>query len=248
MHSQQKFEHSQRYHKGRKPFATLVGAGPCCRCTPSTTEGVNVRPVNPCDHPGKHPCTPNGVKDATNDRTIIKEWWRRWPDANIGIATGRTSGIFVLDVDGNAGKESLTELQAEHGRLPKTVTVQTGKGRHRYFRCDGARVGNSAGRLGKGIDVRGDGGYVVAAGSVHVSGALYRFVDGRGFGRDRRSAGAEVAARPGYSQKEPQATRPIEIFTIPPAKLDRAHAYGELARRRELDRLAKAPNTSETTP
>jgi putative DNA primase/helicase len=85
-----------------------------------------------CKHAGKHPRTRNGVKDATTDRTIIKAWWRRWPDANIGIATGPTSGIFVLDVDGNAGKASLAELQAEHGRLPKTVTVKTGKGRHLF--------------------------------------------------------------------------------------------------------------------
>ena len=195
-----------------------------------------------CDHPGKHPRTPNGVKDATTDRTIIKAWWNRWPDANIGIATGRASGIFVLDVDGNVGKASLKELQAEHGRLKKTVTVQTGKGRHRYFRCDGARVGNSAGRLGKGIDVRGDGGYVVAAGSVHASGAHYRFVDGRGLDE------IEIAPAPkwlldlvtakGAASDEPVA---VEIPPVPPAKLDRARAYAESARRRELDRLAKAP-------
>ena len=71
--------------------------------------------------------TPNGVKDATTDRTIIKDWWNRWPDANVGIAMGRASGIFVLDVDGNVGKASLKELQAQHGRLKKTVTVQTAK-------------------------------------------------------------------------------------------------------------------------
>ena len=195
-----------------------------------------------CNHPGKHPRTPNGVKDATADRTIIKAWWKRWPDANIGIATGPMSGIFVLDVDGDVGKASLAELQAEHGRLPKTVTVKTGKGRHRYFRCDGARVGNTAGRLGKGIDVRGDGGYVVAAGSVHVSGALYRFVDGRGLDE------IEIAPAPnwlldlvtakGAATDEPVA---VEIPPVPPAKLDRARAYAESAQRRELDRLAKAP-------
>ena len=133
-----------------------------------------------CTHPGKHPRTPNGVKDATIDRKTIKAWWNRWPDANIGIATGRVSDIFVLDVDGGVGKASLKELKAKHGRLPKTVTVKTGRGRHLYFRRDGARVGNSVGKVGKGIDVRGDGGYIVAAGSVHVSGANYRFVDGRG--------------------------------------------------------------------
>ena len=193
-----------------------------------------------CPHPGKHPRTLNGVKDATTDPTVIKAWFNKWPDANLGIATGRASGFFAVDVDGDVGKESLKELQAEHGRLPKTVTVQTGKGRHRYFRCDGARVGNSAGRLGKGIDIRGEGGYVVAAGSVHASGATYRFVDGRGLD--------EIAVAPApkwlldfVTVKGAASDEPIEIFTIPPAKLDRAHAYAESARRRELDRLAKAP-------
>ena len=70
-------------------------------------------------------------------------------------------GIFVLDVDGDVGNANLEAVQAKHGHLPKTITVKTGNGRHYYFRCDGARVGNSVGRLGKGIDVRGDGGYVV---------------------------------------------------------------------------------------
>ena len=59
-----------------------------------------------CKHPGKHPRTPNGVKDATIDRKTIKAWWNRWPGANIGIATGWVSDIFVLDVDGDVGKAS----------------------------------------------------------------------------------------------------------------------------------------------
>jgi hypothetical protein len=135
-----------------------------------------------CPHPGKHPRTPNGVHNATTNRKRIKAWLEKWPGANFGIATGRRSGIFVLDVDGKVGKASLEALQDNHGRLPKTITVETGNGHHLYFRCGGAGVGNSAGRLGTGIDVRGDGGYVVAAGSLHSSGAVYRYVDGRALG------------------------------------------------------------------
>ena len=195
-----------------------------------------------CAHPGKHPRTRNGVKDATTDRTIIKAWWNRWPDANIGIATGRTSGIFVLDVDGNAGKASLKELQAEHGRLKKTVTVQTGKGRHLYFRCGDAPVSNSAGRLGKGIDVRGNRGYVVAAGSVHVSGALYRFVEGRALNELNVARAPrwllDLVTAEGAANDEAVA---VEIHSLPAKKMDRARAYADSARRRELDRLGKAP-------
>jgi putative DNA primase/helicase len=195
-----------------------------------------------CAHPGKHPRTPNGVKDATIDRKTIKAWWNRWPDANIGIATGRVSDIFVLDVDGDVGKASLKELKAKHGSLPKTVTVKTGRGRHLYFRRDGARVGNSVGKAGKGIDVRGDGGYIVAAGSVHASGADYRFVDGRGLDE------IKVAFAPdwllGLVRKESSAgteTKNAVLCAIPDAKLDRARAYADSARHRELERVAKAP-------
>ena len=81
-----------------------------------------------CKHPGKHPRTRNGVKDATTDRTIIKAWWKRWPDANIGIATGQTSGIFVLDVDGDVGKAS-PEGAASGARPPsKDGHGQDGQG------------------------------------------------------------------------------------------------------------------------
>ena len=195
-----------------------------------------------CPHPGKHPRTLHGVKDATTDRKQIKAWWEKWPKANVGIVTGISSGIFALDVDGAAGKASLKELQAEHGRLPKTVTVKTGKGRHLYFRYAGGRVGNSAGRLGEGIDVRGDGGYVVGAGSLHPSGAMYRYVDGRGLGE------IEVASAPQWLIdliSAPQSTETVDTeptaHQIPADKLDRARAYAEAARGRELDRLRKAP-------
>jgi putative DNA primase/helicase len=195
-----------------------------------------------CQHPGKHPRTPNGVHDATTDPKRIKAWLEKWPGANFGIATGRPSGIFVLDIDGKVGKASLEALQEKHGRLPKTITVKTGKGRHLYFRCDGARVGNSAGRLGKGIDVRGDGGYVVAPGSVHVSGAIYRYVEGRGL------EDVEVASAPQWLIERisaPRSADRVEVepttYQVPAAEVDRARAYADAARRRELDRLGKAP-------
>jgi hypothetical protein len=195
-----------------------------------------------CSRPGKHPRTLHGVKDATTDRKQIKDWWEKWPKANVGIATGSPSGIFVLDVDGKVGKASLKKLEAKHGRLPRTVTVKTGKGRHLYFRCDGARIGNSVKRLAKGVDVRGDGGYVVGAGSVHSSGAVYRYVEGRGLGE------IEVAAAPQCLIdliSAPKFTDAVDtgpnVPSVPADKLDRARAYAEAARERELDRLRKAP-------
>lgn len=102
-----------------------------------------------CYHPGKHPRTLHGSKNATADRAPIKAWWGKWPRANIGIATGSPSGIFALDIDGKVGKASLKALQEEHGPLPKTVTVKTGRGRHLYFCHPGCRVGNTANRLAR---------------------------------------------------------------------------------------------------
>jgi putative DNA primase/helicase len=193
-----------------------------------------------CPHPGKHPRTPNGVKNARANRKQIKAWLEKWPDANFGVATG--GGIFVLDVDGQLGRASLDALQAEHGALPRTVTVKTGKGRHLYFRCDGVRVGNSAGRLGEGLDVRGDGGYVVGAGSLHSSGKTYRYAEGCALGD------IEVAHAPEWlldkisDSKIAGGTEDVpKPNPIPAAKLDRARHYADAARRRELDRLAKAP-------
>jgi hypothetical protein len=128
-----------------------------------------------CSSPGKHPLTEHGLRDASKDEKQITEWWTRWPAANIGIATGAVSGIVVLDIDPrHGGNESLGDLQLANGPLPKTPIVITGSGgKHLYFRHPGGHVPNSSGAIGPGIDVRGDGGYVVAPPSNHVSGNSY---------------------------------------------------------------------------
>ncbi len=128
-----------------------------------------VFPLKPGD---KAPATKRGFKNATNDASIVDSWWRDCPDQNIGIATGKTSGVWVLDVDGEEGEASLARLVAEHGPLPETVEAITGKGRHIYFRyVEG--IGCTAGSIGLGIDTRGDNGYVVAPPSLHPSGRRY---------------------------------------------------------------------------
>ena len=195
-----------------------------------------------CKRPGKHPRTINGVKDAKTDRDEIKTWWKKWPDANIGVATGGISGFFVLDVDGEAGKASLEALQAKHERLPTTMTVKTGHGSHLYFRCDRVQVRNSASSLGDGLDVRGDGGYVVGAGSVHKSGTTYHFVAGQG------ADDVKVARAPKWllrlvtpKVRSNSQDAPTNLVPVPAAKLDRARAFAEAARHREIDRVTKAP-------
>jgi hypothetical protein len=124
---------------------------------------------------GKHPMTGHGYKDATNDPATIRNWWTRWPDANIGIATGKVSGIVVLDVDGEDGEARLAEFEREYGALPVTAEVKTRRGRHLYFRYPpGTEHVRS---IAKGaLDIRADGAYIVAPPSLHLSGERYTWV------------------------------------------------------------------------
>lgn len=127
-----------------------------------------------CSSPGKHPTTPKGLNNATISEPVISAWWRKWPWANVGVVTGVISRFIALDIDPrHGGEESLDSLQQAHGKLPETVEAITGSGgRHILFRHPGGQVRNRAG-LEPGIDARGDGGYIVVAPSMHVSGNEY---------------------------------------------------------------------------
>jgi hypothetical protein len=109
----------------------------------------------------------------------LEGWLVRWPDLNIGIVTGAAAGLVVLDIDPkHGGAESLNELEAHHGALPPTVEALTGGGgRHLYFRHPGGTLHNLVG-LAAGIDLRGDGGYIVAPPSIHPSGRAYEWRSG----------------------------------------------------------------------
>lgn len=130
-----------------------------------------------CASPAKHPRTSHGLKDASREPATIREWWARWPDANIGIVSGPESGILVLDVDGKQGEQSLIDFERRGFQLPDTLTIRTGGGgQHLYFLWpEGANVRNSAGRIAPGLDIRAQGGYATAPPSLHASGARYEF-------------------------------------------------------------------------
>ena len=114
-------------------------------------------------------------KDAvTSDSGLIEGWWRSHRDANVGVATGRGSGLLVLDVDGDAGADALHALEREHGELPRTASVKTpGGGSHYYFRHPAEPIRGSAGKLGPGLDIRADDGYVIAPPSRGQNGRRY---------------------------------------------------------------------------
>jgi putative DNA primase/helicase len=126
--------------------------------------------VFPCAQ--KIPLTGSGgFKNATADLRQIQNWWGANPNAQIGLATGSGNHLFVVDVDGPAGTAALAAL-----KLPETFTVQTRPGRIQlWFRQpDGVTTKCSAGVLGEQLDVRGDGGYVVAPPSIHhITGQPY---------------------------------------------------------------------------
>ena len=129
--------------------------------------------VFPCRVKDKRPATANGVKDATIDPDVIQRWWREQPEFNIAVATGALSGIFVTDIDGLDAEAELRKLEAQYGPIPPTVELITARGRHLFFQYPEQPVRNSAGKLAPGIDVRGDGGYVLAPPSKHPSGRRY---------------------------------------------------------------------------
>jgi Bifunctional DNA primase/polymerase, N-terminal len=130
-----------------------------------------------CLSAGKHPridWKPLQQRRATADE--IRDWWSRWPDANVGLITGMISGRGVLDVDPrNGGFDTLAELDAHGGRMPDhNPLVETGsRGLHHYFALD-APLRKAAPFAG--IEVQADGGLVVAPPSLHASGCRYRWL------------------------------------------------------------------------
>lgn len=132
----------------------------------------------------KVPLTTHGLNDASCDPALVAGWWREQPQANIGVACG-PSGLLVVDVDGDEAAETWTRIAGSNGGYQSTLTAKTGNGFHIYFTGPGR---SSAGRLGRRIDTRGVGGYVVAPPSIHESGHMYRWLD----------AAAPVTAAPGW--------------------------------------------------
>ena len=137
------------------------------------------KPVFPCNL-DKKPLTKNGFKDATDDPNVIKQWHTQYPEYMLAMPTGTEETYTVLDVDINQlkdvdGNDSLSELEARYDRLPDTPEVMTPRGgRHIYFQyVPGLK--NSAGKLGPGLDIRGEGGYVIAPPSRTADGRRYEW-------------------------------------------------------------------------
>jgi hypothetical protein len=154
-------------HVGRRTPGPVVTVFADSAIQYATQDGFYVLPLKPR---GKLPLTEHGLLEATVDTMTIETWWGKWPNANVGIRTGP---IVVVDED---QENALTRLAAQHGKtIPPTRIANTSNGRRHYYftQPEGFRVRNTAGKLGEGIDTRGDGGYVVAPPSIHPDGGAY---------------------------------------------------------------------------
>ena len=131
----------------------------------------------------KVPAVVDGCKAATTERTTIERWWDKNPQYNIGIATGnKSSGLVVIDLDvdknkGIDGYDVLRDWQNKHGKFPETWQSITGRGGYHYFYKDAIVHSNRVG-LYEGVDIRGEGGYIVAPPSVHPNGNIYEWEQG----------------------------------------------------------------------
>lgn len=131
--------------------------------------GWHVHPLVPR---AKRPLTPHGKDDAVSDLVTVLNWWRQWPEANIGIHC-HASGLVVIDIDPrHGGDETIIDLERDWGDMPPGPSAETGGGGFHYlFRHPGVPL---VGRLGPGVDIK-DHGYILAAPSVHPSGRAYEW-------------------------------------------------------------------------
>jgi hypothetical protein len=199
----------------RTPDATTL----CCSC-----------PRGPgCDRPAKHPLLRHGIHDATSNPDQLERWWQRWPQANLGLATGI---IFdALDMDGPAGLAALRKFHGTGGlRRPGPLVRTGGGGWHAWFAPTG--LGNRPPRGLGHVDWRGRGGAVLAPPSRHASGGSYRWLRGL----DQAPLPEVPAALRALLDPEPTPAR--GDTTIRPAEV--GHPYGRRVLADELARLRGA--------
>jgi hypothetical protein len=188
--------------------------------------------VFPCSPRSKHPALPGGFKNGTSNPALIRRWWLARPDYNIGIRTGIASGVWVLDVDGDDGATVLAALEAKHGPLPPTLISVTSEGCHFWFLYDCPIPCSADDRIGHGLDVRGEGGYVLAPPSLHPDGPTYRWTNDR-----------PLALAPEWLVRRTRRPlpKPITSRIVRRAPPSRADAYAQAALHNEIATLASTP-------
>ena len=206
-------------------LAYAANGWPVFPCHGTTPAGACTCRQPACGSAGKHPAVPTGLHAATTDLDQIERWWHRRPNTNIGIRTGTPSGLVIVDIDpDHGGDTSWHNLQAAHAETPTATVATGGGGTHRYYLHPGTTIPNSASRIGPGIDIRGDGGYVIAPPSRHPSGHTYQW-----------ETGTPPQPLPGWLRHAalppptPRPTRPAQPV-VAGDRWARAAAEGELQR------------------
>ena len=168
-----------------------------------------------CDDVGKHPATSGWQRSIASVQAAERIWRPGGRERGIGLACGPRSGCFVVDVDPrHGGMKAFNELLLRHKATIATWMSETGSGGwHLFFRWpEGATVRNSAGKIGPGIDVRGEGGFVVLPPSPHASGGRYRWLS--------PPDALDLAPAPGWLLKLAQdASRPRQGGARAPAPM-----------------------------
>lgn len=191
-----------------------VGDDLVCRCHKGAACDEKAR--------GKHPRLGEWHKAATNDARQVDAWWQRWPNAGIGIATGSASRVWVLDLDGEAAIEWYRMKSREQG-LTRTIGVKTGRGRHLWFEWpDGAEIRNSSKKVGPDVDVRGEGGFVIAPPTLHRSGVRYEWLTSGMYIDHPAPTPAWLLELVRYVASPPPPPRPPRPATMTPREISRA--------------------------
>jgi hypothetical protein len=179
-----------------------------------------------CTSPGKHPRLPHGVLEASSDAATLQDWWQRWPDANVGVATGPRSGIYVVDLDGPKAIEAWAATGIASGWQSRT-----GNGLHHVYSV-ADDLPNTAGKIAAGIDTRGAGGYIVAPPSVHYRRLdRYTWILRDGVAPPELPAAVRAAVTPSLHTP----TRP------PTVRFGESTPYARGVLRHALERLGSAP-------
>ena len=193
-------------------------------------------PVFPCKPDSKRPYTKHGLKDASTDTKLIKDWWALWPDALIAVPTGERSKCWVLDVDDPAAFEASCKLD-----LPDTRRVDTDKGYHLYWLWNPDQEVRNSQKTSSGwpfeslpgTDVRGEGGYVIVPPSLHPSGKRYRW-----------HADTETVEPPKALLDIVRKVKPQSAATAPLMVGSTSH-YGRTALEGECAKVRSAPNGAQ---
>jgi hypothetical protein len=191
---------------------------------------------------GKKPVFRGGFFEGTTDADQIRTWWKPKENSrNIGVRTGIESGIWALDVDkkpgGSNGFQTLQELTGDFEWLRGVPFQISATGGHFFFECDDADLHCSAGKVGPGIDVRANGGYIVVSPSIHPdTGLPYAWRNGRSILNSQVPRAPDWLVNLAKQPKNPVPTKPEEPLIF------HSTAYGKQALAGECRKIEAAPN------